>query len=119
MPHLASNLVSHLFFGLLYLLYSHACCSVTDSCLQRKPTPAQKECAEHKRIANDYHQRMHLGDVLAAGVYVFVCAKPSDEAAGSDVLGYVRIKEHWAFVKRRDEIRELHIWQGQHDCKAG
>ena len=52
-------------------------------------------------------------------IYLCVCAKPSDEAAGSDVLGFVRIKEHWAFVKRRDEIRELHIWQGQHDCKAG
>jgi len=51
-----------------------------------KRTPAQKECAEHKRVANEYHERL--------------------------------ISEHWAFVKRRDQIRELHIWQGQHRCKA-
>lgn len=60
--------------------------NTTEHWVLAKRTPAQKECAEHKRVANEYHQRL--------------------------------ISEHWAFVKRRDQIRELHIWQGQHRCKA-
>jgi len=52
--------------------------------VEAKRTPAQEKCAEHKRIAEQYHQQM--------------------------------IADHWGFENRRNEIRELHVWQGQHRC---